>query len=347
MGVAAQTNFTNTNLREFAFTTNVILRDNIDHVFSHSPALAIFADKTLGDFGGVKLRGAGHATQVGGIDVSHRVRLGAHSGAKRGASGFDTHNVAPDDNTRLARANWRWYTHGLAISEHDLRVNRGDAAMASFLEDQTMSVMLALADIIADDIHATATAANGITPINVLIGNDDTVQLLDGGTYANYNSRGVSARGTSAGSISFASGSFAAQGLADMRTCYNNASEGMIQPECILTDYPTHERYEGALQPQERFAGAVSVADGSFAALAFKGKAVLADAKCTSGYLYMVRVSDGNNIKFRALEGADFSFGDWKASSNQNVRVRPLEVTCALTIGNRRYGNNKLTGITD
>lgn len=346
MGVAAL-DFTNSNWREFAFTTNVILRDNIDHVFSNSPSLAIFADQTLGDFGGVRLRGAGHVTQTGGIDVSHRVRLGAHSGAKRAGSGFDTHTVSPDDNTRFARANWRFYNHALVVSEHDLRVNRGEAAMASFLEDQTVSVMLALADLVADDIHATTAAANAITPIDDLISANDTIQGLSGASYTNYNSRGVSARGTVAGSISFASGSFAAQGLADMRTCFNNASEGMIQPDAIITDYPTHERYEGVLQPQERFAGAVRVADGSFNALAFKGKPVLADPKCASGYLYMVRVSDNNGIKFRVLEGADFSFGDWKPSSNQNVMVRPLEVTCALTIGNRRYGNNKLTSITD
>jgi hypothetical protein len=343
----ASLDFTNSNIREYTFTTNVVLRDNIDHVFSNSPALAIFADKTLGDFGGVRLRGAGHTTQTGGIDVSHRVRLGSHAGAKRGASGFDTHNVAPDQNTLLARANWRWYTHGLAISKHDLRINRGDAAMASFLEDQTVSVMLAMADIIADDIHATTAAANGITPIDDLISANDSIQGITGATYANYNSRGVSARNTAAASISFASGSFAAQGLSDMRTCFNNASEGMIQPDAILTDYPTHERYEGVLQPQERFAGAVNTADGSFAALAFKGKPVLADAKCASGYMYMIRCTDGNGIKFRVLEGADFAFGEWKASSNQNVQVRPLEVTAALTIGNRRYGNNKLTGITD
>jgi hypothetical protein len=343
----ASLDFTNSNIREYTFTTNVILRDNIDHVFSHSPTLAIFADKTLGDFGGVKMRGAGHKVQTGGLDVSQRVRLGSHQGAKRGASGFDTHNVAPDQNTLLARANWRWYTHGLVISKHDLRINRGDAAMASFLEDQTVSVMLALADMIADDLHATTAAANGITPLDDLISANDTVQGIAGGTYANFNSRGVSARGTAAASVSFASGSFAAQGLADMRTCFNNASEGMIQPECVITDYPTHERYEGALQPQERFAGAVNVADGSFAALAFKGKPVLADAKCASGYLYMVRVSDGNGIKFCVLEGADFAFGEWKPSSNQTVQVRPLEVTAALMLGNRRYGNNKLTSITD
>jgi hypothetical protein len=61
----------------------------------------------------------------------------------------------------------------------------------------------------------------------------------------------------------------------------------------------------------------------------------------------MIRVTDGNGIKFRVLDGADFSLGEWKASSNQTVQVRPLEVTAALTIGNRQYGNNKLTGITD
>ena len=84
----------------------------------------------------------------------------------------------------------------------------------------------------------------------------------------------------------------------------------------------------------------------SFSALAFKGKPVLADPNCASGLWYMLRPGE-DGIVFKALEGADFDFNEFKPSSNQTVMVRPLRLTAGLCLKNRRYGNNKLTSITD
>lgn len=341
------TAFNRENIREYAYSIDDYKSQLTDTVFSHSPATAIFANRTLGDFGGVQLRGAGHMTQSSGHSVVKRVRLGEHAGAKRGAGPYDTHNVAPDHNTQLGQCNWKFYTHGLSIAQHELRINRGDAAIANFLQEQTQEVMLALVNLIAQDIFASSVGANAINSLGALISNDDSIQGLSGSTYNNWNSRGVSARGTTAASISYASGSFAAQGLPDLRTAYNNASEGMVQPDAHLTSYGSFERYEGVLQPQERFQGAVRTADGSFQTLAFKGKPVLADPNCTDGEWYMVKAGGSDGISMMFLEGADFDFGEPKVSSNQSVLVRSLEATCQLVIGNRRYGQNKLTGITD
>lgn len=345
MAVASQT-FSRTNFREFAFTTDAVAKRVIDHVYSNSPTLAILSGRALGSqFGAQQLNGIGHQDQSGGHAIILRPRLGQHAGAKRGAGPFDTHNVAPDDNVRFAEANWTFYTHGLSVSEHDLEINNDEERISSFLEDQTESTMLALADLIADDFHASSAAANGLTPLNTLIGAADTVQGLSGATYTNYNSRGISARGTAPGSVSFASGSFAAQGLADMRTSFNNASEGMQKPNVSITTYDVHQFYEGSLQPQERFAGAVQTADGSFQSLAFRTVPVIADPKCASGALYHLHVGGNAGINFKTLSGANFTFGEWKPSSNQNAMVRPLKVTGQLCIGDRRL-SNKLTGIT-
>jgi len=346
MAVAVQ-DFTRSNFREFAFTRDVIRRNYVDHVFSNSPALAIFANQTLGDFGGIRMKGMGHQTQEGGFAVIQPVILGAHAGAGRQTGPFDVHNVSPDDNARYSEANWRFYQHGLAVSDHDLAINRGDAAIASFLETQTRQVMRALADLVASDLYSTTAPATALTSMPSLINTNDTVQGLSGATFVQFNSRGVSPVGTAPASISFASGSFATQGIEDMRTAYNNASEGMIQPTVILTSYDNHERYEGRLQPAERFAGAVAVADGSFRGLAFRDTPVLADRKCASGDMFFLRASAEDGISFTALRGFDFDFGPFKPSSNQNVAVSPLRLTCQLVIANRQYGSNRLSGIID
>lgn len=346
MAVAAQT-ITRTDLRRFAFTRDVVRANTIDAVYSYTPAGAIFLGEQLGDFGPTALTGAGKRTQVGGTAVMHRVRLGKHAGSKVMAGPNDTHSVAQDDNVRFAEQNWTHYSGALVVSKFDEGVNRGDAALASFIQDQTISVMRSLVDLIVQHLLGTANPANAITSIDDLISANDSVQTLSGATYAQWNSRGVSARGTAAASISFASGSFAAQGISDMRTCFNNASEGMIQPNVILTDYPTHERYEGALQPQERFQGAVRTADGSFQALAFRTVPVLADPNTAAGYLYMLRANPEDGVHSTILEGFDFMFDDFKPASEMETAVSELMWKGQIGIGNRQYGSNKITGVTD
>ena len=350
MAIASQTYQTpagQVDLRVWGYTRNAILPGVMDHVFSKSPTSAIFLGQMLGDFGATGMSGVGHTSQTGGHAVEIRVELGKHSGTKRKAGPFDTHNTAPDDNTRFAEANWKFYSGPLTISNHDRRVNQGDAAISSFVAHQTTQVMRSVADEMTGDIHSTAQVTDACAPLNVLIGaNESSIQGLNAQTFGNYNSRGVSARGTAVGSISFASGSFAAQGISDMRTCFNGASEGTVQPNVILTDYATHERYEGSLQPQERFTGAVAVADGSFKALAFRTVPVMADPKTASGYLYMVRAGEGG-VRMIALSGADFEFDDFKMAGEQSVAVSELEATMQLVIENRAHGSNKLTGITD
>ncbi|TFG64698.1 MAG: phage major capsid protein [Gemmatimonadales bacterium] len=345
MSVAAQT-ITRTDLRVYAATRDKVMAGTYDHVFSHDPMTAIFLSKTLGDFGGVKLQGSGNTNQTGGAAVQIRVRLGKHSGDKRMAGAWDTHNTSPDDNNRLAEANWKHYSHALVISDTDKAINQGDEAMINFVADQTEAVMLALADTIGDDLQATAPATNAITTLDDLISAGDTVQVLNGATYDNWNCRGVSARGTAGASVDFASGSFAAQGIADMRTAFNNASEGMIKPGFIVTDYPTHERYEGTLQPLERFTGAVSTADASFQSLAFRTVPVMASPKTPGGWMWFLRTGKGG-VNIKTLSGISFQFQPFKAASNQEAHVSELQWKGQLCIENRRYGNNKLTGITD
>jgi hypothetical protein len=130
-----------------------------------------------------------------------------------------------------------------------------------------------------------------------------------------------------------------------MRTCYNNASEGTIQPNIIATTYLVHEYYEGALQPQERFQGAVNVADGSFGALAFRTTPVVASPNAPSGYMWMLRVGE-DGVMVKILDGFDFNFAPFKDGSNQETHVSELQWKGQVCIANRQYGCNKLTTIT-
>lgn len=345
MSVTSQT-LTQTDLRVYAATRDKVLDGTVDTVFSHDPMSAIFLNKSLGNFGGVRLSGSGNMNQNGGASVQVRVRLGKHSGDKRMAGGWDTHSVSPDDNNRLSQANWTHYSHALVVSDTDKAIHQGEENMINFVADQTENVMLSLADTIASDLQTTSSAANAITSLDSLISAGDTGQGLSGATYDNWNSRGITARGTAAASVDFTSGSFAAQGIADMRTAFNNASEGMIMPQFIVTEYASHERYEGVLQPLERFQGAVTTADGSFQALSFRTVPVMASPNTPSGYMWFLRTGKGG-VNIVTLSGKSFQFQPFKTASNQEVHVSELQWKGQLVIGNRRYGCNKLDGITD
>jgi hypothetical protein len=346
MSVATQT-ITTTDLRTYAFTRDRVLEGTQDHVFSHDPAVAIFLDKTLGSFGSVRMRGMGRMDQRGAAAVQVRARLGAHTGSKWMAGAYDTHSVSPDDNVRLSQANWMHASGALVLTDTDKAIHQGTENMADFVADQTEGVMLALVDDIGTALQTNNSPANAITSLDTLIGaGAATVQSFSGTTYAGWNSRGVSARGTAAASISFASGSFAAQGIADLRTARLNCTEGSIGPNAILTEHATYNRYEGALQPQERFAGAVGTADASFNALSFHQIPVLASPKTPSGYLYMVRAGrDGVSIV--NLSGIAFEFKPFKSGSNQETHVSELQWKGQFVIKNRLYGCNKLTTISD
>lgn len=349
MSVATQT-ISVTDLRRYAFTMDMYKKQVIASEFSHSPALAIFANQTLGDFGGTKLSGRGHSTETGGVEVRRRVTLGVHAGAARMVGPTGTHNVSQDDNTRLSRGNYKYYSHAAVIDIQDRMSNRGDSAISSFLEHQLRSVVRATGNLIAGDIFSTISPSTAITSLASLVSTNDSVHELSGATYDNWNSRGISDRGTAAGSISFTPGatSFAAAGLATLRTAWNNGSEGMVQPDVNLVSYGNIERYDATLLPQARFEGpAQTTADAAFMAHTYHGRPVFADPNAADGDWFMVSLDKIEGVQLHVQSGADFDFDDWKPSATQFVYVRPLVVMCELMIGNRRFGSNKVTGFTD
>lgn len=338
--------FGNVDIRQYAFTRDNWMRNNSNVVFAASPAAMIFLAKPLNDFQSKNFSGSGKVVDSGGVALVDTVTLGEHDGGGTMAGPWGVHNVDPDDNTRILEANWKFYQHGLAVNAHELQINSGDFRRSvSFVEAQTKNVLRTLVKREVTDIYSTAGAAEAITGLDSLIGTG-TVQGISTTIASTYFSRGLSARGTAIGSVSFASASFAAQGLEDMRTAYNNASEGPgAEPNVILTDYDTYERYEGRLQPLSRFDAPVGTGDGAFRALSFHGKPVLPDSYCTSGVMYFVNTTE-DGIRMHALANFDNDFAPFKEAERQRAMVSPLGFTGNLFVNDRRL-SNKMTGIVD
>lgn len=330
--------------RVLAFTRDaVIMRPDVtDHAFNHSTAVAIFFNQLLGRFGSVRGSGMGKRAQMGGESISVRMNM-AKGNAGTMAGPWGQHGTAPSDTMRNSRANWKHYWANITLSDTDLLVNRGAEALASLVEFETKKAMRTLADLVGDHIYGPQASAQDIVPLDAAISANDAVQGLSGATHPAFNARGVSARGTAPASISFAaSGAFATNGLSDMVRAYNNCMEGAFMANVLLSDHASFEKYENALQAQQRFQNR-DVADGSFQNLAFKSIPYMPDDKAPANTQWFLNIGEG--VEFVCLEGADFTAQEFKRAHDQEAKVSEIQLKGELTVLNRRY-NNKITGIS-
>lgn len=322
-------------------TMEAILPGVKQNAFQHSPIVSAFLGRTFDSaFGQGVMSGAGLRTQTGGESVRIQHNLGTNTTAQWLAGPWGTTDTTPSDTVRHSRANWTDGSATVTISARERLENAGDNRIVPIIEFETSNAVLSLADLAGDSLYDQAT--NGVSGLVQIAGaSGSALQGLDGDTYANWNSRGVSSRGTAAGSVSFASGSFSAQGVADMRTSYNNATEGALMPSLGLTTYDILEFYEGQITPQERYTSP-QIGNLSFLNLAFKNAAVLGDPKCTSGNLFWVNPMSTYVV---ALAGGNFSVGEAHRAEGQESTNVQIMFKAQLVTEDRRLVN-KMNTIT-
>lgn len=284
---------------------------------------------------------------VTGATIEQKVRLGKNETVRELTGGYDTFDTTPQDNVRHLRFNWKLYGGTVSISGHEIDVNRGPEAVANMVESEMRDCVDSLVDLLGTHLYTNSGLPNRVTGLNELINcaaGSTTLGGLNRTTYTTLNSRGVSADGTAPASIVFTptTTSFAAAGLANMRTAWNQASEGMsTQPEVIMTTLTNHERYEGSLEPQHRITN-MAMADAGIRALEFKQAPVIPDRKCTSGAFYFLNL---DSHFLAVLPGADFNSTPFTEPDTQRVQISKVFITCEqITVDPKRQ--NKLTGVT-
>jgi hypothetical protein len=219
----------------------------------------------------------------------------------------------------------------------------GGLAFFDVVEEEMMDAANSLADFMAGHMYASG-GGSAVNTLAALISANDSIGGLSGATYANWNSRGVSARGTAAGSITFTptDPSFASSGLSNWKTAFDNASEGgTMTPNAILTTYALKQAYEAKIQSQERYAP-MKREDARHLFLNFGTAPVIPDPKCPSGHTYFVNTE---TLYAVFLAGADFNSTPFQQPDRQRVRVSKIFATCELVIRDRK-SNNKVIGQT-
>jgi hypothetical protein len=171
-------------------------------------------------------------------------------------SGYEQVDVTPQEGMTIARYNWKQYSAAISISGLERRQNMGEARMLNLLEAKAQQAEMSLRDRMSQNSFGDGTGNGGkdLTGLDALISTTTTVGGLAPGTFTWWQA-----------SVNASGGSFAAGGVDAMRTKFNDVSFGNDKPDAIFTDQTTFERYEKALQPQERYVNS-TVADGGFTA---------------------------------------------------------------------------------
>lgn len=327
--------------RMLTFTRDAIWPEIVDQAFNHDPLGAMLLGRLLGDFKTTEGT-RGKRIQTGGESIVVRLNLGKSLNAKNSITQWDEVSNAVQDTVRGGRANWRFYDGAITVGNHELRVNRGPEAISSLVKHYTQLEVTSVADLIMDDIWSLTASPTAVTGIDAICAaGTSTLHNILCTTYPTWVSRGISVRGTAPASISFVSGSFAIQGLRDLRTSFNNATEGNIMPHAGFTDWVTFGYLEGSIQPLERFQNTDAASIG-FQTLAFKGKPCFASSKCPAGYWFWLNF---DHLYMTMLAGADFATEDFHPSERQKASTAKIEVECNLICDARKF-QNKLTTIT-
>jgi hypothetical protein len=320
--------------RTLAFTREMVLEEIWDTVFGYSPLLAVgFGKLQNAKFGPVPMNGRAVMTHNGGESIRIRHNLGSNTTAQTMVGPWGTVDTTPSDTVRPSSLNYRHYNSTITVSTTDELMNRGEEALSSLVAFETENSVRSLADLVGTHLYAS-TNATQVADLDDHIGTG-THQGLSSTTYPTWFSRGLSARGTAVASVSFTSGSFAVQGLDDMIVCWNNASEGAVQPHGIFTTYSVFGFYEASLQPQQRFQN-TDMANGGFTQLAFHSAPVFPDSKCNSGSLYMLNF---DVFKIHCLAGAEFDATPFIDAQDQEAKTSKILLKCNTGVADRRFVN--------
>lgn len=326
-------------------TAEAIQPGIVENSINAHPVASIFLgnigsalNSAIGQTGAPEAAGAKSMT---GESIRVNVKLGKNESVRWLSSGYGEISMDTSDTARGTRANWKLATGSVVIDGSTLRKNSGAAQITSILNHKQNDTTSSLVDAVAEALLTSAGDANALTAIQTIISANDSIQGLSGATFANWNSRCVSAKGTAAASISFASGSFASQGVADMRIAFMNAEEGSIRPNVILTTDAVYRYYEGSLTPNVRFED-LRMGDISFQALRFKQAPIFHDPYVPSGTMLFLNTE---YLYVAYLPGAMFDISPMERGTNQDAFVAPVLFEGQLVTSARKY-QNKLTSIT-
>ena len=274
--------------------------------------------------------------------------------------GFDTFSTAATDNRQFLEFTPSFYQITCALPGDELSVADTEDKVLDLMKLTIQSDTEDMADDLGDIFYADGTGNSSKNPLGLgaLVDDGTSVSTIGGLSRSTYT--------TLQSTVTASSGTLT---LAKVDTLWINVTSGSQKPTAIYTTEAVFNFYGQLLRPQERInkdAGTVKGLSGGtgFTALAYNGKPVLMDEKCTSGAFIMLNEDfvdwyalpyfkaqpvkysgqiEGND--YEAPLGLGFSWSDWIVPANSASVVGHIYFGGQFITNNpKRHG--KLTGIT-
>jgi len=275
-------------------------------------------------------------------------------------SGFDTFSTAATDNRQYLEYTPTFYQITVALPGDEMSVADTEDKILNLMKLTIQSDTEDMADDLGTIFYADGTGNSSKDPLGLaaIVDNGDSVASIGGLARSTYT--------TLKSTVTASSGTLT---LAKVDTLWTAITSGAQKPTVAYTTETVFNLYGQLLRPQERINKDASFTKGiqagsGFTGLAYMGKSILADEKCTSGALIFLNedfvdwyglpffgakpVQYKNQVEgndYPAPMGLGFSWSDWIIPANSGSVVGHIYFGGNLLTGNpKRHG--KLTGIT-
>jgi len=212
-------------------------------------------------------------------------------------SGFDTLSTNKINTRIISSFDPRQYYQSVVLSNLDLAVNATQSRVLDLLKVEMETAKMSMADSIGGLFYGDGTGNSNKDFLGLGAAVDD------GTNVATYGTQTRSSYSALQSSVTTGVGALT---ISAMATSYNAAKVGTAKPTLIVTDESVWTYYESLVQPQIRAnydvggykqvtsmgmaenKSALGVGEVGFDALMYRGVPVVADEKCTSGFMYML-----------------------------------------------------------
>jgi hypothetical protein len=249
-------------------------------------------------------------------------------------SGYDPLDTTPQTGIDAAEYNWKQYSVSITISGEEERKNNGSKTrIINLLEAKTKQAELSLREALGEGLFSdgTGNGSKDLTGLKAMVDDSGTYGGIASGTYTWWQAK----TDEDATTLS----------IAIMRALFNDCSTGGSDtPDLLVTTQAVYQFYEALLT---NFNGNVSyftpsedqkkLGDAGFQSLGFKGRPLVWDELCTTGYMYMLNTKHFN---LTIHSDANFKVTPFIKPENQDARVAQV-----LFMGNITCDRRKSHGV--
>lgn len=235
----------------------------------------------------------------------------------------DTFGPPPRTGITAAEFPWKHVVTPIFFTGPEIAKNKGPEQAVSLLKARVTQAERSLAKSLNQMLFADGTGNSGkdFMGLGGVIDTDNTYGGIDRNDALNAWWR---ANVTDVGANNLAT--------SQIRTMYNNCSEGNEQPTHILATQAGYEAYEALLEDTIRNED-TEMGDLGFQTLMFKAAPICFDRDTPAGSMYFL---NKNHLQLVSLDGEWFEWSEWLIPTNQNGKYKNLYLSGNLTSTNSK-----------